>query len=211
MQVRNNKYIIYLRGVKPQNYIDVEDVFDAQLIEESLTNNTIADTNQETAKYKSIPTVFKGLDSWCNSTNLKCWYCDFTFETIPVFIPTYIIDNDKNILCGVLGNFCSFSCASGHINDYHKDTSTYHKNLLTLYKIYTGKTVYNIISSPKRFTMTKYGGILSTEAYVAKINELEMLIGVRTKPIKRQFVKSDAEDVDDDKSDTSKVRVWDLS
>lgn len=176
------QYIIFLKGVDQTKYVEIEDVFDAQILE-TVNTNTL---NTETIipKYDSIPSVFNGMDSWPKKTNLCCWYCGFTFQTTPVFIPTYVSKNQ----CGVFGNFCSFSCASGYIKDYHSSSDLYKKNLLNLYNTYTGNIAFHITESPKRYNLQRYGGSYSDQQYIKKIQELESSISKKIITIDRQYV-----------------------
>ncbi len=34
-----------------------------------------------------LPQFFDSLETWPTSTNIKCWYCDLKFDTVPIFVP----------------------------------------------------------------------------------------------------------------------------
>jgi hypothetical protein len=55
-------------------------------------------------------------------TEISCWWCDYTFDNFPVYIP----NSYKNNIYYVFGNFCSFNCAAKYnrkmLNDHKCDT-----------------------------------------------------------------------------------------
>lgn len=180
------QFIIFLKGVNPQEYMAIEDEFDAKILENiQQTIPTIESTN--TYMYNKIHDVFTTCETWPKKTNLKCWHCDFTFESTPVFIPSYI----SNSQWGVLGNFCSFNCAMAYIKDYHRDNNSYTKNLLELYYKFHGTRIYFIKESPSRHIMEKYGGNMTDSQYISFIHNLEKTTGVEISTIRRQYISQE--------------------
>lgn len=160
-------YIICLKGIDPNEYADIEDIFEQQIKESAELTKDIDPVVQ--IEFDQIPPQFTSIDSYPITTNLKCWHCDFTFMSRPVFIPTYITKTGM----GTLGNFCSFSCASSYITNQTDVDKEYAINLLNLYKIFNCKDVNYIPPAPKKYIMQKYGGYLSDEKYLAQISNLE--------------------------------------
>jgi hypothetical protein len=119
-------------------------------------------------QYDSIP-PFASTESW-NSSNLKCWWCDCTFDTKPVFIPSYLEAN----CAGTMGNFCSFNCAQGYIEQNFRGNQKWEKTelLKVLYKRFTNESIQEIIAAPDKTVMTQYGGMVTPQEFAAKIKLL---------------------------------------
>lgn len=147
--------ILFLKGVYLDNLKNADDIFDRKF------------TGQEAAPasriiYQSLPEQFTTLEAWPKSTNLKCWECDCTFSTVPVpcAVDMYHNKNGQTVY-DVYGNFCTFNCAQKHINEKFKgDATKYDKDrfLRALYKIFTGKKIDHIVSSPDKTRMQQYCG-----------------------------------------------------
>jgi len=166
-----NSVIIFLRGITPEDFKDVEKQFEEKLMErqfdETFDNNTFEEN------YDTIPIKFSGLDCWVKHTNLKCWNCDFTFDTCPIFIPLHIKKLSRDTIeTDVHGNFCSFACAAREIVD-HLDSSLF-TNLIRLCNIFNGSsTIKHITPAPRRTIMRKYGGRLSDVEFLESIKKIE--------------------------------------
>lgn len=141
-------------------------------------NSSIQDTNSgeqmcnDTNKIISLPELFsKGV--WPEKTNIKCWWCTLSFETVPCFIPTKFHNGKYTIL----GCFCSFNCAMAY-NLYSLDQNQHERlrkcSLLhTLYYEIHGETeqVKEILPAPPKEVMIGYGGKLTIEQYRDLIKE----------------------------------------
>jgi hypothetical protein len=165
-----------------EHYKSMEDMFDKQILDSIEHKPEIL-----TKKYDTIPKVFTDIKHWPRKTNLKCWMCDFFFEDVPKFIPTYIKDNNTNhnyggqsgIELGVLGNMCSFSCTALYITTYfHKKDDAWKllDNLAILHKLFTGKSVHYIPQAPHKTCMEQYGGTVSETDFRKKIHDTETLL-----------------------------------
>jgi hypothetical protein len=167
--------ILFLRGCFLSDCKTIEDLFDARLMVGECNRNNFEEFKE--LDYDKIPKIFTGTEDWVKQTNLKCWYCDLNFHNIPIFIPTSLEDSDKsNSICGnmdVMGNFCSWNCATGYINTYYtSDTKwEYHELLKLLYKIFTGNIVEDIIESPPKTKMVQYGGNMTKLEYTEEISK----------------------------------------
>lgn len=97
----------------------------------------------------------------CEKTNIACWWCTYTFDTLPCFIPERYSDNKFY----VFGCFCSFDCASAYnlnLNDYKvSDRNSLIKKLCFTIK----GTNDEIPVAPPREVLEKFGGPLSIEEY----------------------------------------------
>lgn len=169
--------ILYLDGITMKDYESMEDIFHKQLMERC---HNEPDPNPRNEQYDAIPKVFTCLNTWPKKTNLKCWMCDFIFDDPPKFIPTYIknIADDK-IEVGVLGNMCSFACTNKYIStNFHRKDQAWKllDNLVILYKLFTGKSVYYIPEAPCKTTMRQYGGSDSETDFRKKLKAVEQSI-----------------------------------
>lgn len=170
--------ILFLRGCFLEDCNSIEDLFDERLVSESMPENKLYDIKD--ISYDKIPTYFTLIDKWTKKTNLKCWLCDCNFHNMPIFIPT-VIENSDNLdsVCGrmdVLGNFCTWNCASAYINFNYKGHTKWekHEMLKLLYKIVTGKKIDEILPSPRKTIMKQYGGNKTSQEYrnmLTKLNE----------------------------------------
>ena len=106
--------IIFLKGVTNEQYNNIEKVFDDRLLEDIDQQETY----NTRVLYDSITPIFTSLNTWKKQNNIRCWTCDFTFNTIPIFIPISLKEDNSQWNISVLGNFCSFNCACRHIIDY---------------------------------------------------------------------------------------------
>lgn len=111
--------------------------------------------------YNSIPTKFITLDDWPNTTNLKCWICDTTFNTMPKFIPVASEMIDGAEVHEVHGNYCSWNCAledvylnfKNHINFYAIERSLYQ-----IASIFEGQRVFKLKPGPPKVLRREYCG-----------------------------------------------------
>jgi hypothetical protein len=164
--------ILFLRGCFLSDCSSIEDIFDERIINESMImNNTDKIYEFKDIEYNTIPIIFKSVETWVKTTNLKCWSCDCNFHSVPIFIPTRLdksITNDKMIgNMETLGNFCSWNCASSYIDTYSTNDIKWehHEYLKRLYKIMNGKHIDIIANAPVKTLMKKYGGHLTLEEY----------------------------------------------
>jgi hypothetical protein len=165
--MKTESFIIFLEGVNPSDYAEMENNFEQQLLSD--INDTQCDVP---IIYNKIPNIYTGNNTWIKHTNLRCWFCDFTFIARPVFIPIYLHTTaDHEIEMGTKGNFCSFNCACAYLIQHNmNDFYTY---LIHLYREMTGKKIYQIIPSPPKTNMIKYGGWLSDIEYINITTSLE--------------------------------------
>ena len=163
--------IIFLKGIKIDDYRNIEDQFNDMLLQDVLISDYKVETN---VKYDTIYPIFESMELWPKSNNIRCWNCDFTFTSIPIFVPMSIKPNGDIWNISVLGNFCSFNCTCRYIIDFlHEDLLN---NLIKLYYIFYNKKVYKIEPTQRRYIMIKYGGYMSDEQYISQIKRLSLKI-----------------------------------
>jgi hypothetical protein len=104
--------------------------------------------------YDSIPSQFDPA-SWPHSTNVACGYCGLKHQRIPVFVPSYINDNDPILVSPPL--FCSFACANSYLNVKGSPGAS-RQYLLELYSIYTGKIRTTLPTSPDPILQKRISG-----------------------------------------------------
>ena len=161
--------ILFLRGCFLGDCNSIEDMFDEQLVNQSMTECEIYEMSNTI--YDEIPKTFTTKEEWTKKTNLKCWSCDCNFHNVPVFIPNSLersesVDNTYGNM-DVLGNFCSWNCAAQFINLYYTGTEKWEKHelLKLLYKNFTGSTIDEIVPSPPKTQMKQYGGKKTQKEY----------------------------------------------
>jgi hypothetical protein len=161
--------ILFIRGIFLKDCIHIDDIFEQQLIDR------LDEEEIKVMKFDKIPTVFTSLDTWLKKVNIRCWFCDLNFETIPVFIPKLIEPASSGYTIGTEGCFCTFSCAMAYINLYYPkiyDNVRKHDMLKFLYKMFHDSKVREILASPSRHEMFQYGGSLEIHQYRTKIMEI---------------------------------------
>jgi len=112
--------------------------------------------------YDVLPKIVKSGGEWPMHTNVHCWWCCFPFETRPVPIARYHVDDTFK----VEGVFCSFSCAKTYI---HKNTNV-HSVLPTsnyMFKKMTNTRTgeLSIPCAPPREMLKIFGGPYSIEEF----------------------------------------------
>lgn len=94
-------------------------------------------------------------------TDVACWWCTYTFNNIPCFIP----DKYSSDTFYVFGCFCSFNCAMAYnlgLGDYKVSERT--SLIRKLYYTLKG-TNDDIPIAPQREILTKFGGHVTIEEF----------------------------------------------
>ena len=97
-------------------------------------------------------------------TNILCWWCCHSFETPPISIPKFYIDDTFY----VFGCFCNFSCAAAYIFDSINISETNKWKYYSLLHILKNKMIKNndketIILSPPKESLKVFGGYMTIE------------------------------------------------
>lgn len=164
--------ILTLTGVTIDDYIPLEDVADDKFLTDSEYES------HDIIPHNKIPQVFTSLSKWPTNTNLCCWSCGFKFDNVPIFVPTYIRENNDIIEIGVLGNMCSFNCAEQWIEIRAISREERHKlqtNLCFLFYIFTGRHISYIKPSPCKTNLLQYGGNWNEETFLKHMREIDPL------------------------------------
>lgn len=149
------------------------------MMEERLRCNMVI---KEARVFDRIPILFTSLDNWPSNTNLLCWWCHRAFRDRPWFVPKSIEPNvvqptdTRHVVISPEGNFCTAHCAAAFITAHYSGGDRYnrHAMLRYVYRIFTGKTVAEILPSPAPYEMNIYGGPLSELEYSTRINKLNV-------------------------------------
>lgn len=147
--------ILFLRGVYIDDLKSQDEIFDRKF-----TSAEVQPVNK--IIYQSIPEHFTTMQQWPRSTNLKCWECDCSFTSTPVFVPTDMYRNRKGeLMFDTHGNFCTFNCAQKYIEEKFRNEPSKHdkdKFLKILHGIFTGKKTDRIVPAPDKTLMQQYRG-----------------------------------------------------
>ena len=174
MNVKDYKIpkILFIKGVFLKDCILIDDIFEKQIMDQLKIENPII-------TYNNLPSIFNNLDLWIKKTNIKCWYCDLNFDTVPIFIPKIIettgLNNDYKIITS--GCFCSFCCAMSYNNLYFPkicDNINNKEMLKFLYKIFNNCKIKEILQAPSKYIMHQYGGDTDLFGYKNKLNEIKI-------------------------------------
>ena len=103
-------------------------------------------------------------EDWLYKTDVCCWWCCHSFDSVPIGIPEKYDQRLKKF--HVKGVFCSFSCMIAYKNETR---SGYLKEYLIkfLYNKITGTLLLdaNLEPAPPRCTLRMFGGELSIEEF----------------------------------------------
>lgn len=185
--------VLFIKGVFKKDCVE-DDFLERKVIDTinneacigDVINNIVTEVNEYTydntknkIAYKKLPSVFESLHDWPEKTNLLCWHCSLSFDTVPIFIPKVIepvISKTKKTKysIGVYGVFCSFGDAAEFIKNSNWlliDKIETMNKLKHLYKIFYGTQLKEIVSYPSVFDMIQYGGDLEISQYRELINK----------------------------------------
>ncbi len=166
--------IMVLKGVIMNN-CDFDNIFDDKFMEDVQRAKQPIKTI-----YNDIPRIFKDLEQWPKSSNLKCWECSENFYTQPLFLPlnmrTTGVSEDEHEF-ETHGNFCSWGCLIKYVEEQYKKDKL--KELIDLIKIiyrkFTGNIPIKINPAPSKTLMKQYCGNdgLSLEEFKERVNNVK--------------------------------------
>ncbi|MCK4967699.1 MAG: hypothetical protein KAS12_01475 [Candidatus Aenigmarchaeota archaeon] len=166
--------ILFLQGInKKRDYVSIEDKFDGKLRAKLFV---APEKNEAISGCFSIPDYFYDLERWPSSSNLKCWYCDQTFNTRPIFIPGGVRECLNVMKIEVIGNFCSFPCVINELSRKNENNNlSWSTNdlLRYLFKIFTGQTAKFFTPGIDKTEMQQYGGKLTPRQFREKNTAIE--------------------------------------
>lgn len=163
--------ILFIKSVFLKDCIQIDDIFEQRILDQ-------LGTSEYVQVYEKIPSTFTNMKSWLKKVNIKCWYCDLDFTSVPVFIPKIIDVKSADVYnISTCGCFCSFSCAGAYNNTYNTkicDNINVTEMLLFLYKVFNNKVIKEILPSPSKYIMEHYGGNTPITEYRLKLKELQV-------------------------------------
>jgi len=114
--------------------------------------------------------------TWPKTTDLLCWWCCHSFETIPVPCPIEYDELRKRYK--VNGIFCSWSCVAAYsIKEYSSLALVYQmKNDVNP----TSTSNEDIVVAPSRYILKNFGGYLSIESFRALDKTRTLLMSTET-------------------------------
>jgi len=111
--------------------------------------------------------------SWPTKTDILCWWCCHSFDTIP--IPCPIEYDEIRNRYKVNGVFCSWSCAAAHsVKEY--------SSLSLIYQMKNEVCGYNenIVVAPPRFCLKNFGGYMTIASFRSIDKTKSILISTET-------------------------------
>ena len=100
-------------------------------------------------------------NNWPKKTDIHCWWCCHSFNTVPVAIPTKYCNDSFT----VYGCFCSYNCAMAYIfNTYNLNTWEQYSLLKLMYYKTTNLNT-DIKCAPKKEILTKFGGTVDINSF----------------------------------------------
>lgn len=180
--------ILRLPGITLNDYVSVEDVADAHLLDgcDGMPVAPDSPAPESVLPFDKIPRVFTGIDDWPHHTNLRCWSCNFTFDDRPKFVPTHVREGDNGgIEFGVLGSMCTFNCVElwiethygGRVNNEERWRAQ--DNLCLVYFLFTGRHIAWIKPAPQKTSLCQYGGDWDEDTFWKELRKLDPVAGLR--------------------------------
>jgi uncharacterized protein YeeX (DUF496 family) len=114
-------------------------------------------------------------------TGLLCWWCCHSFETVPVYLPTY--KYNKTVYCK--GYFCSYNCAMAHCQ--RTGGNTYLLNNFYRFKMKSSDKFLRIKPAYPRESLKAFGGILDIDDYRKEFDIIDNWITYTEYPIIHQI------------------------
>lgn len=140
---------------------------DNNVIDKSFANEDNKNYNQEQNRKKGFFEILSNFihnDNWLNNTNVCCWWCCHSFDTVPIGMPEKYDELKKKFL--VKGVFCSFSCMIAYKKEIkHNCIKDY--LIKFLYTRLTGTFLLDVHlePAPARCCLKMFGGDLTIEEF----------------------------------------------
>lgn len=153
--------VLNLNLQKDQEYVK-EDKIDTDFKNSNDKKSITINNNQY--EFRSYPILYRD-KNWPVKTNVFCWWCCHSFESIPIPIP--ISYDERQDKFKVYGNFCSFSCARAYLKNetpLYKNCDNYQLLNYMEYKC-TGKYDKNNTLAPPKYTLKIFGGHLDIKDF----------------------------------------------
>lgn len=153
-----------LEMIHKDNNDNVMNVFDEFENNNNPNNEEQNQVDNRKKGYFEILQSFVENKDWLHNTDVCCWWCCHSFDTVPIGLPERYSDSIKKFK--VKGVFCSFSCMIA----YKKECK------ISCAKDYLIKYLYNKLTgtllletelepAPPRCTLKMFGGVLSIDEF----------------------------------------------
>jgi hypothetical protein len=98
---------------------------------------------------------------WANKTDILCWWCCHTFDTIP--IPSVTKYDERRKRYHLRGLFCSWECSASFTLEKSKNLNW----LYRLFREWTGEKLNGgkLKTAPSRYVLKSFGGHMSIDDY----------------------------------------------
>ena len=132
-----------------------------------------AHDNQEQNRKKGYFELLRSFiknDTWLHHTDVCCWWCCHTFDSVPIGLPEKYDSRIKKFQ--VKGVFCSFSCMLAYKNQVYRSRDTDYL-IKFLYSKLTGTFLLDAVlkSAPPRCSLKMFGGELTIEEFRHSLQE----------------------------------------
>lgn len=152
--------------------------------------NKNKDRDRDNYTIKNICNKINLLDTNKNKSDIACFWCTYSFNSSPVYIPKNIKKNIYNMY----GNFCSLECACGFLFNENIDSSIKFERYTILNNIYNNNNnnnnngcsvINNIKPAPcPYYTLDKFYGNLTIDEY-RDLYKLDKFMLILDKPISK--------------------------
>lgn len=141
--------------------------FSGKEIDQTSKENVIYDIQENNRKkgYFELLTTFVYNEKWLHNTDVCCWWCCHTFDTIPIGSPEKYDDVVKKF--HVKGVFCSFSCMIAYRKERNRKCNLKNYLVKYMYSKLTGTLLIetNLNPAPPRCSLKIFGGDLTIEEF----------------------------------------------
>ena len=110
-------------------------------------------------------------------TNVCCFWCTHSFETMPYFLPV----KEESSVYHVYGNFCCAECALSFVLKESLDSHVRWERVSLLHRMY--KVVGRIYPAPPRESLDKFGGVFTYEQFRKIIDEKKIRVDIAVPPM----------------------------
>lgn len=98
-------------------------------------------------------------NKWPEKTNILCWWCCYSFNTMP--IPSVLNYDYYTKEYNLKGIFCSWECSASFTFERKKNLGFLSK----LYKEWTGDKIFKVERAPSKYILKSFGGHMSIDEY----------------------------------------------
>jgi hypothetical protein len=131
-------------------------------------------SQQQNRKKRYFEMMYKFVHNkdWLEKTDVCCWWCCHTFDTVPIGMPNYFDLKIKKFR--VNGVFCSFPCVMSYCRD-RRQLQNY-PLIKQLYRNVTASSLdSDILFAPSRYTLKIFGGDLTIDEFREASNSNERI------------------------------------